>query len=102
MIVLGVASVRWFGYVASTVFVVGLALFFLSLAPLWIRAVARRFKRSGDPANLLTGVRLVADARPASRMATLLACCGFLLGTLAAGTISAVTEPDDTSTGAST
>jgi len=95
MIVLGVATVRWFGYIASTVFVVGLALFFLSLAPLWIRAIARRFKRSGDPANLLTGVRLVADARPASRMATLLACCGFLVGSLADGTISAVTETDD-------
>jgi len=92
MIVLGVVSVRWLGYVASTLFVIGLALFFLSLAPLWIRAVARRLKQSGDPANLLTGIRLVADARPASRMATLLACCGFLLGTLGAGTISAVSE----------
>jgi len=95
MIVLGLITVRWAGYVASTVLVVGLALFFLSLAPLWIRGIGRRLKRSGDPANLLTGIHLVADSRPASRMATLLACCGVLVGTLANAAISAVVENED-------
>ncbi|MGW1341811.1 hypothetical protein ACWCOV_12205 [Kribbella sp. NPDC002412] len=96
MIVLGLVTVRWAGYVASTVLVVGLALFFLSLAPLWIRAIGRRLQRSGDPANLLTGVRLVTDARSASRMATVLACCGFLVGTLAHGTIGVLIDSEMT------
>ncbi|MEV0282904.1 hypothetical protein AB0H36_02170 [Kribbella sp. NPDC050820] len=92
MIVLGLATVRWAGYIASTVLMIGLALFFLSLSPLWIRAIGRRLQRSGDPANLLTGVRLVTDARSSSRMATVLACCGFLVGTLVHGTIGVLTE----------
>ncbi|GAB2635746.1 FtsX-like permease family protein [Kribbella swartbergensis] len=95
MILLGLFTVRWIGYVASTVFVIGLALFFVSLAPLWIQAVGRRFKRSGDPASLLTGVHLVTDARPAGRMATLLACCAFLIGSLASGTIGVITAGED-------
>jgi hypothetical protein len=60
----------------------------------WIRVIGRRLLRSGDPANLLTGVRLVTDSRPASRIAMLLGCCGFLVGTLADG-IAAV-RTDDT------
>lgn len=83
MIVLGLAAVRWLGYVASTLLVIGLALTFFSLTSMWIRAIGRELSRSGDPANLLTGIRLVADSRPAGRMATLLACCGFLVGTMA-------------------
>ncbi|MFI7059465.1 hypothetical protein ACIBL3_00665 [Kribbella sp. NPDC050124] len=95
MIVLGLVTVRWAGYIASTVLVVGLALFFLSLAPVWIQALGRRLKRSGDPANLLTGVRLVTDSRSASRMATVLACCAFLVGTLVHGTIGVLAESDE-------
>ena len=98
MIVLGLVTVRWLGYVASTVLIAGLALMFLSLTSVWIRAIGRRLRRSDDPANLLTGIRLVADSRAAGRMATLLACCGFLVGTLANAIVGIVAEfdrPDD-------
>ncbi|MEU4606694.1 hypothetical protein AB0F43_27250 [Kribbella sp. NPDC023972] len=95
MIVLGLATVRWLGYVASTALIVGLALLFLSLTPVWIRAIGRRLSRSGDPANLLTGVRLVTDSRPAGRMATLLACCGFLVGTMANGALGVLNTVDE-------
>lgn len=95
LIVLGLLTARFVGYVASTVVVVGLGLCILSLAPLWIRALGRRLTRSGDPANLLTGVRLVTDARPSARLAALLGCCGFLVGTLAQGLVGVLTAPGD-------
>ncbi|WP_433163217.1 FtsX-like permease family protein [Kribbella sp. CA-247076] len=85
MVVLGLVGARWVGYIASTVLVVGTGLMFFALSSVWLRAIGRRLSRSGDPANLLTGVRLVADSRPTSRMATLLGCCGVLVGTLVSG-----------------
>lgn len=94
MILLGLVTARWVGYVASTAVVVGLALCILSLGPVWIRAIGRRLTRSGDPANLLTGVRLRTDARPSARMAALLGCCGFLVGTLSNGLVSVMVERD--------
>ena len=94
MIVLGLATARWLGYVASTALVVGLALCFLSLTPMWIRIVGARLKRSNDPANLLTGTRLVTDARSSARMAMLLGCCGFLVGTLVNGLVSVLASRD--------
>jgi hypothetical protein len=75
--------------------IVGLALCILSLGPLVIRAIGHRLTRSGNPADLLTGVRLVTDARPSARMASLLGCCGFLVGTLANGLVSVMTEQGD-------
>ncbi|WP_329004132.1 hypothetical protein OHA18_12085 [Kribbella sp. NBC_00709] len=83
LIVLGLLSSPYLGYVASTIALAGMALFFLSTSAVWIRAIGRRLQRSGDPAYLLTGVRLVTDSRPASRICMLLGCCGFLVGTMA-------------------
>jgi hypothetical protein len=94
LMVLGVLTSGHLGYVAVTVAIAGFALFFVSISAVWIRVIGRRLLRSGDPANLLTGVRLVTDSRPASRIAMLLGCCGFLVGTLADG-IAAV-RADDT------
>jgi cell division protein FtsX len=95
LIVLGLASARWLGYVASTALVVGLGLCFLGLTPVWIRIIGARLKRSNDPANLLTGIRLIADARPSARMAMLLGCCGFLVGTLVNGLVSVLVSRDE-------
>jgi hypothetical protein len=94
LMVLGMLTARHLGYVAVTAAVAGFALFFVSISAVWIRVIGRRLLRSGGPANLLTGVRLVTDSRPASRIAMLLGCCGFLVGTLADG-IAAV-RTDDT------
>ncbi|WP_328524409.1 FtsX-like permease family protein [Kribbella sp. NBC_00359] len=94
MVILGLLTSRYLGYVASTVLIAGLALLFLGASVVWIRAIGRRLQRSGDPANLLTGVRLIADSRPSSRMSALLGCCGFLVGTLAIALVSALTEPN--------
>ncbi|MEV4264889.1 FtsX-like permease family protein [Kribbella sp. NPDC049584] len=88
LIVLGLLTSRYLGYVASTIALAGIALFFLSTSALWIRAVGRRLQRSSDPAYLLTGLRLVTDSRPASRICMLLGCCGFLVGTMANGIAS--------------
>ena len=93
LVVLGLVSARYLGYVASTAIVVGLALLFPSISALWIRAIGRRLKRSGNPVNLLTGVRLIADSRPSSRMSGLLGCCGFLVGTLANAMVSVLRDP---------
>jgi hypothetical protein len=83
LIVLGLLTSRYLGYVASTIALAGIALFFLSTSAVWIRAVGRRLQRSSDPAYMLTGLRLVTDSRPASRICMLLGCCGFLAGTMA-------------------
>jgi len=88
LIVLGLLTSRYLGYVASTIALAGIALFFLSTSALWISAVGRRLQRSSDPAYMLTGLRLVTDSRPASRICMLLGCCGFLVGTMANGIAS--------------
>ncbi|TCC20927.1 hypothetical protein [Kribbella speibonae] len=88
LIALGLLASPYMGYVGSTILLAGLALFFLSTSGVWILALGRRLQRSGDPANLLTGLRLVTDSRPASRICMLLGCCGFLVGTLANGIAS--------------
>ena len=83
LIVLGLLTSRYLGYIASTIALAGIALLFLSMSAVWIRAVGRRLQRSSDPAYMLTGLRLVTDSRPASRICMLLGCCGFLAGTMA-------------------
>lgn len=94
LIALGLLASPYMGYVGSTIVLAGLALFFLSTSGVWIRGLGRRLQRSGDPANLLTGLRLVTDPRPATRICMLLGCCGFLVGTLANG-IASVQVDDD-------
>ncbi|MEV5960185.1 hypothetical protein AB0L70_00395 [Kribbella sp. NPDC051952] len=93
MVVLGLITAHVIGYVGSTLVVVGVGLSILGLGPVWIGALGRRLTRSGDPANLLTGVRLVTDARPSARMASLLGCCAFLVGTLVQGLVGVFAEP---------
>ncbi|MER7250874.1 FtsX-like permease family protein [Kribbella sp. NPDC000426] len=88
LILLGLLTSPYLGYVASTIALAGIALFFLSTSAVWIRAVGRRLQRSSDPAYMLTGLRLVTDSRPASRICMLLGCCGFLVGTMANGIAS--------------
>ncbi|WP_432883648.1 FtsX-like permease family protein [Kribbella sp. CA-245084] len=88
LIVIGLLTSRYLGYVASTIALAGIALFFLSTSAVWIRAVGRRLQRSSDPAYMLTGLRLVTDSRPSSRICMLLGCCGFLVGTMANGIAS--------------
>jgi hypothetical protein len=78
------------GYVATTALVVGLGFVLYNVNRTWIRIVGGRLARSGSPLNLLTGARLLAEARPAARMSTLLGCCGFLVGVLANGLIAVV------------
>jgi hypothetical protein len=92
LIALGLLASPVAGYVGSTVLLAGLALFFLSTSGVWIRGLGRRLQRSGDPANLLTGLRLVTDSRPASRICMLLGCCGFLVGTMANGIAGIVSD----------
>ncbi|WP_350280402.1 FtsX-like permease family protein [Kribbella sp. HUAS MG21] len=92
LIALGLLTTQYLGYVGSTILLAGLALFFLSMSTLWIGGVGRRLQRSADPANLLTGVRLVTDSRPSSRICMLLGCCGFLVGTMASGIASVLKE----------
>ncbi|RZT12690.1 hypothetical protein EV649_7055 [Kribbella sp. VKM Ac-2569] len=92
LIALGLLASPYTGYVGSTVLLAGLALFFLSTSGVWIHRLGRRLQRSGDPANLLTGLRLVTDSRPASRICMLLGCCGFLVGTMANGIASIVSD----------
>ncbi|NIK55927.1 FtsX-like permease family protein [Kribbella shirazensis] len=92
LIALGLLTSQYLGYVGSTILLAGLALFFFNMSAVWIRAVGRRLQRSADPANLLTGVRLVTDSRPSSRISMLLGCCGFLVGTMASGIASVVDD----------
>ncbi|MEU8224733.1 FtsX-like permease family protein [Kribbella sp. NPDC048915] len=95
LIALGLLTSPYLGYVAATVVLAGLALLFLSSSGFWIRWLGRRLQRSGDPANLLTGVRLATDSRPTARICMLLGCCGFLVGSLA-GAIAQVIADETT------
>jgi hypothetical protein len=88
LLVLGLVTAPYLGYVAATVALAGIALLFLGLSTVWIRWLGRRMQRSSDPANLLAGVRLLTDGRPSSRISVLLGCCGFLVGTMAGGIAS--------------
>ncbi|MEV6272755.1 hypothetical protein AB0L64_36695 [Kribbella sp. NPDC051936] len=90
LIALGLLTSPYMGYVGSTIALAGTALLFLSTSGLWIRWLGRRLQRSGDPANLLTGVRLMTDSRPSSRICMLLGSCGFLVGSMANGIASVV------------
>jgi hypothetical protein len=92
LIVLGLVTSKYLGYVASTIALAGMALFFLSMSGVWIRAIGRQLQRSSDPANLLAGLRLVTDSRPASRISMLLGCCGVLIGTMANGIMEVLTD----------
>lgn len=85
LLVLGLFTAPRLGYVATTIALAGIALLFLGLSTVWIGWLGRRMQRSNDPANLLAGIRLIADWRPSSRISVLLGCCGFLVGTMAGG-----------------
>ncbi|MFD7156405.1 hypothetical protein ACFV9C_17480 [Kribbella sp. NPDC059898] len=93
LLLLGLIAAPYLGYVATTVVLAGTALLFLGSSTLWIGWLGRRMRRSGDPADLLAGVRLLADGRPSSRMSVLLGCCGFLIGTMASGIESVIVDP---------
>ena len=97
LIALGLLTSPYMGYVGSTIALAGTALLFLSTSGLWIRWLGRRLQRSGDPANLLTGVRLMTDSRPSSRICMLLGSCGFLVGSMANGIASVVADETTTS-----
>jgi hypothetical protein len=97
LIALGLLTSPYLGYVGSTIALAGMALLFLSTSGVWIRRLGRRLQRSGDPANLLTGVRLMTDSRPSSRICMLLGCCGFLVGSMANGIASVVADETVTS-----
>ncbi|MET9314171.1 FtsX-like permease family protein [Kribbella sp. NPDC003505] len=92
LVALGLLTSPYMGYVGSTIALAGTALLFLSTSGLWIRWLGRRLQRSGDPANLLTGVRLMTDSRPSSRICMLLGSCGFLVGSMANGIASVVAD----------
>lgn len=85
LIALGLYFARYLGYVGTTVLLAGVALLFLATSTIWLGWLGRRMLRSGDPVNLLAGVRLIVDARPSSRISVLLGCCGFLVGNMASG-----------------
>ena len=97
LIALGLLTSPYMGYVGSTIALAGTALLFLSTSGLWIRWLGRRLQRSGDPANLLTGVRLMTDSRPSSPICMLLGSCGFLVGSMANGIASVVADETTTS-----
>ncbi|GAA3083292.1 hypothetical protein JOF29_004491 [Kribbella aluminosa] len=101
LLLLGLFSAQYLGYGGSTVVLAGAALFFLGSSTVWIGWLGRRMRRSGDPADLLAGVRLLADGRPSSRMSVLLGGCGFLIGNLASG-IESVLGDQDTAAGSGT
>ncbi|HZX05345.1 hypothetical protein [Kribbella sp.] len=101
LLVLGLFSAPYLGYIATTVVLAGTALFFLGSSTVWIGWLGRRMRRSGDPADLLAGVRLLTDGRPSSRMSVLLGCCGFLIGNMASG-IESVLGDRDTMSGSGT
>jgi hypothetical protein len=60
-----------------------------------MRAIGRWLRRSGDPANLLAGVRLITDSRPSARLAMMVGCCGFLVGTLINGLVAVLMQQRD-------
>ncbi|MFB6725495.1 FtsX-like permease family protein [Kribbella sp. NPDC056345] len=95
LVLVAMVLAPFLGYVATTALVVGLAFVLYNLNRAWIRIVGRRLVRSGSPLNLLTGARLVTEARPAARMSTLLGCCGFLIGALANGLIAVVLSREE-------
>ncbi|GAA1147344.1 hypothetical protein GCM10009630_52210 [Kribbella jejuensis] len=85
LLAFGLFAAPYQGYVAATAAPAGIGLLFLGLSALWTGWLGRRMQRSNDPANLLAGIRLIADGRPSSRIGVLLGCCGFLVGTMAGG-----------------
>ncbi|MGZ0150313.1 hypothetical protein ACXJJ3_24840 [Kribbella sp. WER1] len=92
LLVLGLFTVPYLGFIATTVLLAGAALFLLGTSTVWVGWLGRRMRRSGDPADLLAGVRLLTDGRASSRMSVLLGCCGFLIGTMASGIESVVSK----------
>jgi hypothetical protein len=65
------------------------------VAPQWLGLLGRHLTRSGNPANLLAGVRLSADTRSAGRMSALLAFCGLVVGLLANGALDLIINSPD-------
>lgn len=92
LIALGLYFAPYLGYIATTVLLAGVALLFLATSTIWIRRLARRMRRSADPVGLLAGARLMVDARPSSRISVLMGCCGFLVGNMASGIESVLTD----------
>jgi hypothetical protein len=82
LVAAGLVAAPMLGYIAAPLTIVGLATVWAVVVPLLIQATGRGLGASGDPAQLLTGARLVTDARPAGRMSTLLLCCAFVVGSL--------------------
>ncbi len=95
LLVAGATLAPFIGYFGAAATIIGLGMLWWTGAAGLSRAAGRRLTRSADPVNLLTGARLVADARAAARMATLLFCCGFLLGALVASMLGVVHDRPD-------
>ncbi|MEV6284102.1 FtsX-like permease family protein [Kribbella sp. NPDC051770] len=83
------------GYFGAAATVIGLGMLWWSGSAGVSRVVGRRLMQSGDPVKLLTGARLVADARPAARMGTLLFCCGFLVGAMLSSLLGVMHDRPD-------
>jgi hypothetical protein len=92
LVVAGLAAAPMLGYIAAPLTIVGLATLWVAVVPLVIQATGRWLGASGDPAQLLTGARLITDARPAGRMSTLLLCCAFVVGSLVQVSLYMVTR----------
>ncbi|GAA1549469.1 hypothetical protein GCM10009804_02420 [Kribbella hippodromi] len=92
LIVLGLLSSTYLGLLASPITLAGIAVLAGISTRRWIRAVGRWLQRSGDPANLLTGVRLTNAERSATRMCVLLGLGGFVIGALADAIVSMLAD----------
>jgi len=95
-----ILSLRYFTYLGA---LIAVPIIFLPVASQTLARVGRRLTRSKDPATMLAGARLVADARSAGRTSALLAFCGLAIGVLANGTLnqlvagSGISTPSDES-----
>ncbi|WP_432942979.1 FtsX-like permease family protein [Kribbella sp. CA-253562] len=92
LLLAGLASAPLFGYVGSAATILGLGTVWWNSLPWLGRRAGQRLMRSDDPVSLLTGARLVADARATARMGSLLFCCGFVIGALVASAIGVTTD----------
>ncbi|ONI68211.1 hypothetical protein BWI15_34860 [Kribbella sp. ALI-6-A] len=95
LLLVGLASAPLFGYVGSAATIIGLGTVWWNSLPWLGRKAGRKLMRSDDPVSLLTGARLVADARATARMGSLLFCCGFVIGALVASAIGVTTDRPD-------
>jgi hypothetical protein len=81
--------------VGSAATIIGLGTVWWNSLPWVSRKAGQWLMRSDSPVSLLTGARLVADARATARMGSLLFCCGFVIGALVASAIGVTTERPD-------